>query len=225
MLLHGFGVSGHLWQRVLPYLAQQHTVYIVDLPGHGQSRHMGTWQLRAIAPLLAEWLRSLHIAPVMLIGQSMGGAIAIHLAASAPELVSRLVLVSAAGIPMQTRMPTMLLRSMRSMLQSGSGGYPVALLRDIFRLRPFVLWQAAQEVTTCDFRAELAILTSFTSPALPILIIWGERDVLLPIVLGHALHAALPRATFVRFLRSGHRPMLTEPQHFSEVVLAFLQEV
>ncbi len=189
VLLHGYGVSGNVWQRCLPYLAQQCQVFIVDLPGH-----------------------------VALMGHSMGGAIAIHLAAQAPDLVERLVLVNAAGMPLETRLPTLMARSLHSMLQPKSGSYPWALIRDVLKPRPRVLWQAAQEMVSSDFQAELATIT------IPTLIIWGEHDVLLPLTRGQALSAALPHATFIKLPYSGHRPPLSQPEEFSRLVLEFLQE-
>src|SRR5437667_5924720 len=89
VLLHGYGVSGAIWQRVLPLLVQNYQVIVVDLPGYGRSQFTGTWRLREIAPLLARWLQQMELRPVVLIGHSMGGAIAIHLTASVPELIDR----------------------------------------------------------------------------------------------------------------------------------------
>src|SRR5712691_9835963 len=110
VLLHGYGVSGYMWQRVLPSLVHQHQVFLVDLPGHGQSRFTGSWKLREVASLLAHWLQALRLPPVALMGQSMGGAIALHLSATAPELVQRLILVSSAGLPMNASFPTLVTR-------------------------------------------------------------------------------------------------------------------
>src|ERR1700730_10887989 len=154
VLLHGFGVSGYMWQRCIPYLARQAQVLVVDLPGHGHSRLSGAWQLRAMAPLLASWIEQMGIAPVRLVGHSMGGAIAVHLTASAPDLVERLVLVNAAGIPLETTIPALCVRSVRSILQPGGGGYPLRLLGDVLKPRPRLFWQAARELVKSDFRAE-----------------------------------------------------------------------
>ncbi len=221
VLIHGFGVSGHVWQRMLPYLARQHQVFIVDLPGYGRSTYRGTgtsWQLRAMAPLLATWLQQMHLSPVHLIGHSMGGAIAIHLTAQAPELVKSLVLVDAAGIPFHSTLPVLAARSIHSTLQRGNGGYPLSLLRDIVRPRLRLFWHGARQIVDSDFRAELASL------AVPTLIIWGEQDVLVPISLGYQLYDALPHAIFVSIPASGHRPMLARPALTSGVVLEFLEE-
>jgi len=216
VLIHGFGVSGYVWQRALPYLAQQHEVFVVDLPGYGHSRTNGAWHLRDMAPLLAHWLQKLQLSPIALMGHSMGGAISIHLAAHAPELVSRLVLVNAAGIPLQTPLPALASRSFHSFFQPGNGSLPLPLVRDLLHPRIPLLWQTAQEMKRSDFRAELAQIT------IPTLIIWGERDVMLPIALGHALQEALPHATFLMMPRCGHRPMLAQPALFSKSILAFL---
>ncbi len=218
VLLHGYGISSYLWQRTLPYLAREHQLFLVDLPGYGRSRlSRPTWRLREIAPLLIHWLREMQLPPVALLGQSMGGAIALHLTATAPELVQRLVLVGSAGIPLHADLPTLVVRSARSIFQPGSGGYPLQMLLDTLTPRPRILWQCTQEMISSDFRPEIATITH------PTLIIWGKRDLLLPIQLGHVLHQALPHAAFVELPRSGHRPMLTEPAAFSQLVLDFLE--
>lgn len=216
VLIHGYGVSGQMWSRCLPYLARERQVYIVDLPGHGRSTIPGAWRLREVAPLLAQWLRTLALPPVALLGHSMGGAIAVHLAAHAPDLIERLVLVDAACLPFDEALPVTISRSAHSMLQRGAGSYPLTMLRDILKPRLRLLWQAAQEIHSSDFRAEVASLT------LPTLIIWGERDVLLPLALGKALAEMLPHATFVTMPESGHRPPLSQPAEFSRLVLDFL---
>jgi pimeloyl-ACP methyl ester carboxylesterase len=216
VLIHGYGTSGHVWQRVLPYLCRSHRVFVLDLPGYGRSAAPRSWQLRAIAPLIEEWLHALQLPPVAVMGHSMGGAIAIHLTALAPAAVRRLVLVNAAGLPLQASLPSLALRAARSMVQPGNGSYPLKMVRDVIQPRFRVLWQTSLEMQRSDLRAELA------SIMIPTLIIWGERDVLLPITLGRSLSKALPDATFVTLSGCGHRPMLAQPEHFSKIVDEFL---
>jgi len=220
VLLHGYGVSGYLWQRALPYLTQQRKVFVVDLPGHGRSKLTQPWRLREVAPLLAIWLRQMKLAPIALVGHSMGGAIALHLTAHAPELVEQLVLVDAAGLPFRVPLPVLAARSVRSMFQPGGGGYPWPLVRDILRRpRLRLLWQAAQQLKRSDFSTELATIT------IPTLIIWGEHDPLIPLEVGKALSMALPHARFIALPNCGHRPPLAQPELFSRFVLEFLQSL
>ena len=217
VLIHGHAASGAAWQRVLPFLAQHYQVIRVDLPGYGRSQFTGPWRLRAIAPLLIRWLQQMDLQPVALIGHSMGGAIATHLTASAPELVDRLMLVNAAGLPLHASLPTLAARSVSTFFQPGNGSYFPQELFDHLLTSPRILWQSALEVVTCDLRAELA------SVAVPTLIIWGEHDLLLPRI-GYELHKALPHAKFVAIPGCGHRPMLGQPAVFSQIVLRFLRQ-
>jgi pimeloyl-ACP methyl ester carboxylesterase len=147
----------------------------------------------------------------------MGGAIAIHLTASAPELIERLVLVNAGGMPLRAQFPTLAARAIGSFFQPGNGSFPPQVLRDHLLTPTRLLWQSAREMVKSDFRAELALIS------VPTLIIWGEHDLLIPLTLGQELHAALPHATFVTMPECGHRPMLTQPAAFSQIVLRFLQ--
>jgi pimeloyl-ACP methyl ester carboxylesterase len=218
VLIHGYGVSGHIWQRVLPYLTEQHKVVIVDLPGYGRSTYTGVWQLRAMAPLLARFLQRLDLPRVSLLGHSMGGAISVHLADYAPEMVERLVLTNSAGLPLQAKLSTLALRSLRSFVQREGGGYPPRLVLDTLRPHTRLLWQGAREMMRSDFRSELARIK------IPTLIIWGARDLMLPLQLGYNLKENLPHAQLVILPPSGHRPMLTQPEEFSRIVLEFLQE-
>jgi len=144
--------------------------------------------------------------------------VALHLAASAPHLVHRLLLVNSAGLPLHAPPVLLAARSMRSFLQSGNGSYPPEVLRDHLLTPPRILWQSAQEIIGSDLRAEM------TSMSAPTQIIWGARDLLLPLALGYQLHAALPHATFVTMPDCGHCPMLAQPVLFSQIALRFLQK-
>jgi pimeloyl-ACP methyl ester carboxylesterase len=219
VLIHGYATSGYIWQRALPYLVRQHQVIMVDLPGHGRSLLKGAWRLREMAPVLAHWLQELNLPPAALMGTSMGGAVAIHLTAYVPELIKSLILVCSAGLPLYASVPELTARSIRSFLQiERNRSYPLGLVLDALKPRPRLWWESAHEVASSDFRKEIAMLM------LPTLIIWGERDLLLPVSLGHELRHAIPHATFVTLPYSGHRPMLTEPVTFSQIVLDFLQD-
>ena len=93
MLVHGFTQTGRSWDRVAARLAERHTVVTVDAPGHGESG-----AIRADVPAAAALLGAAG-GPATYVGYSMGGRLCLHLAVDQPELVRRLVLVSAtAGI-------------------------------------------------------------------------------------------------------------------------------
>jgi pimeloyl-ACP methyl ester carboxylesterase len=219
VLLHGYAATGLLWQKCLPFLAQQHQVIAIDIPGHGQSKLTGPWHLSDMAPLLALLLQQMDLMPAAVIGHSMGGAIAIHLSTLAPDMIERLVLVDSTGMPLEAGIPTLAARSVRSALTpQGGNSYPLSVQLGMLKLDPYLYWQVAQEMVKSDFRNELASLN------LPTLIIWGEQDVLLPVELGERLSKALPHAQFMRIPDAGHRLPLSHPELFSRIVLEFLQE-
>ncbi len=214
ILLHGFGRSGSTWQHILPYL-QNYQLVVVDIPGYGHSRFIGQWRFREVTLLLETWLHKLKIQPVTLIGHSLGGGIAIHLAALTPERIQRLILVNAVGMPLQIDLPTLLYRSLLSSLQNVKKNNRVDFIIDITRSKPHFLWKSLLEVINIDLRAELAGIT------IPTLIIWGERDLLIPLSDGHALRDSLSHAFFASLPDSGHRPHFTEPEKFSRLVVEF----
>lgn len=216
VLVHGYAASGHMWQLVLPYLAQHYQVFVVDLPGHGRSPLTGTWRLREVAPLLIRWLQEMRLPPVSLMGHSMGGAICIQMAAAAPEILRSVILADSAGLPLNAHLPKLVVRSVRSALQPGNGRYPMAMIRDMVRPRPRLWWQCARELVESDFSQEAARISA------PTLIIWGGRDVMIPINVGHTLNKAIPHASFEIIESCGHRSMIGQPDTFSKVVLDFL---
>src|SRR5688572_8554069 len=98
VLLHGLAGSSTWWRYTMPELGQHFTLHAPDLVGFGKSR--GTPLVIAdMAELVTDWMQMTGLSCAHVIGHSMGGQVAIHMAAHHAERVERLVLVSAAGIP------------------------------------------------------------------------------------------------------------------------------
>jgi 2-succinyl-6-hydroxy-2,4-cyclohexadiene-1-carboxylate synthase len=91
VLVHGFTQTGRSWDATGDHLATDHEVVAVDAPGHG-----GSTAIEADLPLGAELLGTTG-GRATYVGYSMGGRLCLHLAVSRPDLVERLVLVSATG--------------------------------------------------------------------------------------------------------------------------------
>jgi pimeloyl-ACP methyl ester carboxylesterase len=99
VLLHGAGDNSLDWRWVLPALARTHHVYALDLPGSPESaRPVADYSPAFFERSLAAFLDALGIERATLVGNSLGGTVALRLALSEPSRVEALVLVSAAGL-------------------------------------------------------------------------------------------------------------------------------
>jgi pimeloyl-ACP methyl ester carboxylesterase len=101
VLIHGFGSSIYTWKDVIPALAAQYEVVALDLPGFGGSGRPADLSLDAFPRAVVGLMDRLGIERAALVGNSMGGAAAAIVAATAPARVSRLVLLDAAGFNLQ----------------------------------------------------------------------------------------------------------------------------
>ena len=99
VFVHGFGGDLNNWLFNQEALAEHHTTYALDLPGHGgSSKDVGAGDLASMTAALAAWLDALKIARAHLVGHSMGGAVSLQLAATKPDLVASATLICPAGL-------------------------------------------------------------------------------------------------------------------------------
>jgi pimeloyl-ACP methyl ester carboxylesterase len=221
VLLHGLGGSSDWWRHNVDVLAERYLVSTVDLVGFGRNRFFlrnSKLPLRFddIAALLARWIESSFDEPVHLVGNSMGGQIAIHLAASRPELVRSLILVDSTGIPFEIT-PGVHIANLA--LPYGWRSFFLILTRDLFRAGPTALSVAFARLLRDDVRPLMRTLT------MPVLLIWGESDPLVPLTYARQMVAEMPNATLRVIPRAGHIPMWENPRAFNEALLSFLHDL
>jgi pimeloyl-ACP methyl ester carboxylesterase len=214
VLVHGLSGSGRWWAYNVPALAQRYRVYNVDLVGFGRSRGQRL-VLQEAGGWLAEWLQVTGITQAHLVGHSMGGYIVTEVAATAPEMVRRLVLVDALVLPMGPGLVRHTLDLVKAMRYLSLNFVPV-LVGDALRAGVRTMWRATQEVLSADLSRRLEAVQAET------LVIWGERDTLLDPALGRKLAERLAKACFVCVRGAGHNPMWDQPQRFNELLLDFL---
>jgi pimeloyl-ACP methyl ester carboxylesterase len=197
-------------------LAQRFTVYAIDLPGFGSMRHYRRDFALSRAP---EWIHAfldaLDLGSVVLVGHSMGGLIALSAAARWPGRVRKLVLAAAAiGLPRRT--PMSYLMPLMTAARYGSVRFAPTLLQDAVRAGPLTLWHAAHELLDTDVRHQIEAVRAET------LLIWGERDALVPPSIAEVLHNAIAGSELRVIRGAGHVVMFDRPMEFNSTLLEFL---
>ncbi len=215
VLIHGLSASSRWWERNVDALAGQFEVYVIDLFGFGRSRRQQRFVLSDAAALLVRWMDALGIERAHVVGHSMGGFIAVQLAAGFPERVARLVLVDAA-VPLPRQSPLRHATSLGRQLRGTPPRFLPMLATDALRAGPWTILNAAEQLLTADIEPELAGIQA------PVLLVWGERDTLVPPVVADRLVELLPDARLVMVSGAGHTPMWERPNDFNEAVIAFL---
>ena len=220
VLVHGLSGSGAWWSPVLPALARGFRVHVVDLPGFGLMRREGGLAPPAAATWLQAWMEAAGLERPHLVGHSLGGYVALLLAASAPAAVGRLALLAPAVLPPGGRIRGYAGPLLRSVRQAPLAFLPV-LLRDSVRAGPATVWRAARDLLAGA--ADDAVDAAVAGVTAPVLLVWGSRDALVPLATGQRLRAALPRARLLVLDGAGHVPMYERPHDLSAALVAFLR--
>jgi pimeloyl-ACP methyl ester carboxylesterase len=215
VLLHGLSGSGRWWRRNVEFLAQRFRVYMVDLIGFGHSRGQ-RFALGEASQVVLEWMDRLGIARANVIGHSMGGYITIELAANHAERVKKIVLVDALALPMSRSLLRNAARLVHALRYMPFNFMPV-LVGDAFLAGPGTLIRAGREILQADIRDELQRIEA------PAMIVWGEKDTLLPLQLGKLMKLHMPQAELCVIPGAGHNPMWDRPDEFNWTVSGFLE--
>jgi pimeloyl-ACP methyl ester carboxylesterase len=169
-----------------------------------------------VAATLARWIEDSFDSPVHLVGNSMGGQIAIHLAARRPDLVRSLVLVNSTGIPFEIT-PSAHIQNL--IVPRGAMSFATIVARDIFRAGPAAMAVAFARLLRDDVRPLMRRLS------MPVLLLWGERDPLVPLTYARQMLEAIPNARLEVIHHAGHVPMWENPREFNDTLLVFLRTV
>ncbi len=244
LLIHGLSASWESWLENIPALAQANTTIAVDLPGFGRSEMpAGNVSIPGYARFVVAFLDGLGIARAALAGSSMGGLIAADAAATYPRRVERLVLVSAPGParrslpPEEVGAPGLALAIAGAAARRSGGLMHSAFLRRallsrlmshpdrisprlIARLAAGVARPASGAARRATVRNDVGL--RIHAIAAPALLVWGERDQVVPPYVADYYEQALPGARKVIFPDTGHAPMIERPTRFNRLLTDFL---
>jgi pimeloyl-ACP methyl ester carboxylesterase len=216
ILVHGLAGSSRWWQRNIAYLAQRFRVHVVDLIGFGASGGLHPLIFDEVAGYVGAWMDQLDIRRASVVGHSMGGLVAADLAASVPDRIERLVLVDAAVFLIEQHYANHLGGLFRELFQVQLD-FLTMLAADAYRAGPITLLSAINQLLTIDFGPKLSLVQA------PTLLVWGERDAIVPLEIGKRLCRHLPANNSIVVIKgAGHNPMWDRPRAFNQVVEDFL---
>jgi pimeloyl-ACP methyl ester carboxylesterase len=248
VLVHGLGGQWQNWLENIPRLAQDRRVIALDLPGFGLSEM--PWEAISI-PGYGRTVEALcervGVERAHLVGNSMGGFVASEVAIQFPQLVERLVLVSAAGVSSAnaSRAPVLTIGRAAAAIASYTAaghrrlagrrvtrhGALAFVARHPSKLAPDLVWEgfmkgagkpgfndALRACLEYDFRDRLSEIS------VPTLIVWGESDTVIPVRDAQEFERLIEDARKVVMEDTGHVPMAERPRTFNGLLLDFLSE-
>jgi len=250
VLIHGLAGSSLTWVPVHRQLAERYDVIAPDLLGHGESaKPMGDYSLGAFASGLRDFLAALDVPKATIVGHSFGGGVAMQLAYQHPELCDRLVLVGSGGLGREVslllRVCTLpgaehLMPLLFPRLVATAGTDLGRLLGRFGLSAPRVgeMWRSYSSLAGTENRKAFvrtirgviepggqtvnALDRLYLAAHLPTLIVWGERDDIIPVEHAYVAHQAVPNSRLSVLEGVGHFPHAEAPEQFLEVLTDFL---
>lgn len=250
LFVHGMAGSSDTWRHVMPAMARDHVVIAPDLPGHGRSaKAPGDYSLGAAANSLRDLLIGLDVGPVTVVGQSLGGGVAMQFAYQHPELCERLVLVSSGGLGREVNLVLRLLSAPGSeavlsvaapwfVRDAGNAVRHWLGDRGVRADRIDEMWRAYDSLGDGETRkAFLRTLRSvidlggqavnaedrlYLTSEMPTMVIWGDDDRIIPVAHAEHARAAMPHARVEILEGVGHFPQVEVPTKVVELLTEFV---
>ncbi|KWX67120.1 alpha/beta fold hydrolase [Mycobacterium sp. NAZ190054] len=251
LLLHGMAGSSETWRAVLPQLSKRHRVIAPDLLGHGQSaKPRSDYSLGAFAVGLRDLLDELGITRVTVVGQSLGGGVAMQFVYQHPDYCQRLVLISSGGLGQDVGWTLRLLSAPGAELLLPVIAPPPVVragnkLRRWFSAaniqspRGAEMWSAYSSLSDAqtrqaflrtlrsvvDYRGQAvsALNRLHLTSDLPLLVIWGDQDHIIPVEHGYELEKLRPGCRLEVLPGVGHFPHVETPSQVVELLEDFIE--
>lgn len=252
LLIHGMAGSSHTWRAIMPQLAKKYRVVAPDLLGHGQSaKPRSDYSLGAFAVGLRDLLDELDIESATVVGQSLGGGIAMQFLYQHPDYCRRLVLISSGGLGQDVGLVLRLLSAPGSelvmpiiapspVLRAGDALRSWLSARGLRSPRGAEMWSAyssfADAETRAAFLRTLRSVVDYRGQAvsalnrlqmraeMPTLAIWGEDDTIIPVDHAYAALQARPDCRLEILPGVGHFAHVEAPALVADLIDEFISQ-
>ena len=252
LLLHGIGSNRFTWRPVLPSLARDFTVIAPDLLGHGESaKPRADYSIGGFANGMRDLLGVLGMDRATVVGHSFGGGVAMQFAYQFPERTDRVILEASGGLgrevtPLLRALTLPGASQALALIDAIPGNLPVRLVAELSRrLPPGALKADTAEVAgvldglrgpegrsaflhvlnhVIDWRGQVITMRdrAYLAAGMPIMVIWGEGDTVLPVSHATAAVESMPAARLVTMPGVGHFPHAERPAEFAQAIKSFV---
>lgn len=240
VLLHGWGMNSAVWGRIAKRLSANYRLFLVDLPGMGQSRPIYPYHLHSLAETVAEEIPGVST----ILGWSLGGLIAQQIALNQPDRVEKLILVG--SNPSFVTKPDwphgIEARHFEQFNERFEKDFQATLLNfltlqcmhakdtrsTVRQLRTAFAAKSSPTQESLNLALDILLKTDLREDISrlyhPTLIIHGDRDTLAPVSAAHWLAMHLQRAKLRVIAGAAHAPFLSHADAFCETVEAFMAD-
>lgn len=234
MLVHGAGSNAHVWHRQIAALGQHHSPVALDLPGHGRSAGVeGLASVQDYADFVAAFMDALNLRSAVILGHSMGGAIAMELALRHPARVEALILSATAA---KFNLADDRVEALRAVMMGrapqafNTDGYSPKTIKENFdvvregwmeqiRTDPRVRYGDIVACGKVDLRDEIARIEK------PTLVVAGADDQGTTPADAEIIRSNIRGAKLVTIPDSGHVILHERPAEFQTAIDSFLAEL
>lgn len=253
LLLHGFGACAYTWRHVIPALAEHHRVFTLDLKGFGFSDKPadGHYAVSDQAEMVADFIRRQDLHDLVIMGHSMGGAVTLmtylRLRETDPGRIKKLVLIDSAGYPQ--KMPWFIRMAKIPGLSVALGRLLPARFATALVLKKCYYNKDAvteEQIDTYAYFGSLPgaaaavsqtarqlvpkgkdmedLIAQYKTIQVPVLLIWGKEDEVVPVEVGENFKRDLPDSQLVIISHCGHIPLEEKPQATQQAIMDFLKQ-
>jgi pimeloyl-ACP methyl ester carboxylesterase len=232
LLIHGLGARSEDWTPQMPLYAKNgFRVYAVDLLGCGRTdRPDIAYTIGQQVDLIQGFLTSVQVEKADVVGWSMGGWVALEFALQHPERVKRLVAMDSAGLKFNTKLtPDILepnnvpeLQRLEAVLMARKYYIPGFVQRDLLRTMQGNR-AVVQQTLESLLREEGGFAVRLSQLQMPVLLVWGQQDELIPPSAGKKMHQAIPQSVLQLYAGCGHMGPATCAGRMTPRVMDFLR--
>jgi pimeloyl-ACP methyl ester carboxylesterase len=217
VFLHGWQQDKRSFSSLVPFLYKQYQLYLVDLPGFGQTPMPKTdSSFKEYCQIVVSWLNQKKISPVILVGHSFGGKMASLITALHPELIEKLILIAPSAIaqpkfwyPLKDRLPKKLIKLISPILK------PFIVSRDY--------QNAGNLLPLFKTFVKEDLRPYFSEIKVPTLLLWGKQDEELSLAHARVIHRLIPNSR-LEIIPGGHSFFQTQPEETARLIDNFIRK-